>query len=87
MEKQLKTEIIEKNRVHEKDTGSTEVQVAVLTGRIGELTTHLAVHRHDYHTQRGLLKLVGHRRRLLAYLSRSDVARYNKLIKTLGLRK
>ncbi len=87
MEKQQKTEIIEKYRVHEKDTGSSEVQVAVLTERIGELTGHMAVHRHDYHTQRGLLKLVGHRRRLLAYLSHSDVARYNKLIKALGLRK
>ena len=87
MEKEQKTEIIQNYRVHEKDTGSTEVQVAVLTGRISQLTTHLVGHRHDYHTQRGLLKLVGHRRRLLVYLSRSDVARYNKLIKTLGLRK
>ncbi len=87
MDKQKKTEIIEKYRVHDKDVGSTEVQVAIITSRIAELTTHLAVHRHDYHTQRGLLCLVGSRRRLLGYLSRSDVARYNKLIKALGLRK
>ncbi len=87
MDKQKKTEIINNYRVHDKDVGSTEVQVAIITGRITELTTHLAVHRHDYHTQRGLLKMVGSRRRLLGYLSRSDVARYNKLIKALGLRK
>ncbi len=87
MDKQKKTEIINNYRVHDKDVGSTEVQVAIITNRISELTTHLAVHRHDYHTQRGLLKMVGSRRRLLGYLSRSDVARYNKLIKALGLRK
>ena len=87
MDKQNKTEIIEKYRVHDKDVGSTEVQVAIITDRIGQLTTHLATHRHDYHTQRGLLKMVGSRRRLLGYLSRNDVARYNKLIKALGLRK
>jgi small subunit ribosomal protein S15 len=87
LDKQKKTEIINNYRVHDKDVGSTEVQVAIITDRIGHLTSHLAIHRHDYHTQRGLLKLVGSRRRLLGYLSRSDVARYNKLIKALGLRK
>ncbi len=87
MDKQTKTEIINTYRVHDKDVGSPEVQVAIITGRIGELTGHLAIHRHDYHTQRGLRKLVGARRRLLGYLSRNDVARYNKLIKALGLRK
>jgi len=72
---------------HEGDTGSTEVQVALLTERIKQLTGHMAANRHDYHTQRGLLKLVGQRRRLLNYLSREDVGRYNKLIKSLALRK
>jgi len=82
-----KTEIIEKFALHEGDTGSTEVQVALLTERINQLTGHMAANRHDYHTQHGLIKLVGQRRRLLAYLSREDVARYHKLIKRLGLRK
>jgi small subunit ribosomal protein S15 len=71
----------------DKDTGSTEVQVALLTQRITELTTHMATNRRDYHTQLGLLRLVGRRRRLLAYLSRDDVGRYNTLIAQLGLRK
>jgi len=71
----------------EKDTGSTEVQIALLTERINGLTGHMAANRHDYHTQRGLLMLVGQRRRLLAYLSRENVSRYNSLIKRLGLRK
>ena len=71
----------------EGDTGSTEVQVALLTDRIIQLTTHMAANRKDFHTQRGLLKLVGQRRRLLSYLSREDVGRYNTLIKKLGLRK
>ncbi|MFQ6122887.1 MAG: 30S ribosomal protein S15 [Dehalococcoidales bacterium] len=87
MDKEKKTEIINKYRVHEKDSGSTEVQVALLTERIKQLTSHMAANRHDYHSQRGLLKLVGQRRRLLNYLSREDVGRYNKLIKSLGLRK
>ncbi|MBI2869237.1 MAG: 30S ribosomal protein S15, partial [Chloroflexi bacterium] len=65
----------------------TEVQVALLTQRISRLTEHMTANRHDYHSQRGLLKLVGQRRRLLAYLTREDVSRYNKLIKSLGLRK
>ena len=87
MDKEKKTEIIEKFAQHEGDTGSTEVQVALLTERINQLTGHMAANRHDYHTQLGLIKLVGKRRRLLAYLSREDVERYNKLIRQLGLRK
>ena len=87
MDKAEKTEIIEKFAQHEGDTGSTEVQVALLTERINQLTGHMAANRHDYHTQHGLIKLVGQRRRLLAYLSREDVDRYHKLIKRLGLRK
>jgi len=87
LEKSQKTEIIEKYALHEGDTGSTEVQVALLTERINHLTGHMAANRHDYHTQRGLIKLVGQRRRLLAYLSREDVDRYHNLIKRLGLRK
>jgi len=87
LEKEKKTEIIGAYQAHEGDTGSTEVQVALLTERIVQLTTHMAANRHDYHTQRGLLKLVGQRRRLLAYLSRENVGRYNQLIKRLGLRK
>ena len=87
MNKAQKTEIVSKYARKEKDTGSTEVQVALLTGRISELTGHMAANRRDHHTQLGLLKLVGKRRRLLAYLSREDVGRYNKLISSLGLRK
>ena len=87
MDKEQRTGIIGNYQLHEKDTGSTEVQVALLTERIKQLTTHMMANRHDYHTQRGLLKLVGQRRRLLNYLSREDVGRYNKLIKRLGLRK
>lgn len=87
MDKEKKAEIISTYQAREGDTGSTEVQVALLTDRINQLTSHMVEHRHDYHTQRGLLKLVGQRRRLLAYLSREDMERYNKLIKRLGLRK
>jgi small subunit ribosomal protein S15 len=87
LEKEKKTETIKTYQAREGDTGTTEVQVALLTGRITELTTHMAANRHDHHSQRGLLQLVGQRRRLLAYLSREDVGRYNQLIKKLGLRK
>ena len=87
MEKGKKRDIINKFELHKGDTGSTEVQVALLTERINQLTKHMAANRHDYHTQRGLLKLVGQRRRLLAYLSREDVSRYHNLIARLGLRK
>ena len=87
MEKTKKTEVINEYQSHEGDTGSTEVQVALLTERINQLTGHMATNRHDYHTQRGLLKLVGRRRRLLAYLSKQDTERYHQLISRLGLRK
>lgn len=87
MDKGKKTEIINQFKFQEGDTGSTEVQVALLTERINQLTGHMANNRHDYHSQRGLLKLVGRRRRLLAYLSRQDTERYHKLISQLGLRK
>lgn len=87
MEKERKDAIIEEFRLHEKDSGSTSLQIALLTERINELTEHMKVHRHDFHSQRGLLKLVGQRRRLLAYLKREDVARYRDLIARLGLRK
>ena len=87
MNKEKKVEIISNFQHAERDTGSTEVQIALLTERINRLTGHMAANRHDYHTQRGLLKLVGQRRRLLTYLSREDVSRYNGLIKKLGLRK
>lgn len=87
MEKKKKTEIVQNFKAREGDTGSTEVQVALLTERINELTTHMAANKHDFHSQRGLLKLVGQRRRLLAYLSREDTERYRKLIAKLGLRK
>ena len=87
MDKTKKQETIKNYELQEGDTGSTEVQVALLTERINRLTGHMVANRHDYSTQRGLLKLVGHRRRLLAYLKREDVGRYNKLIRNLGLRK
>jgi small subunit ribosomal protein S15 len=87
LNKTQKTEIVTKFGRKDKDTGSSEVQVALLTRRISDLTQHMATNRKDFHTQLGLLKLVGQRRRLLAYLSREDVSRYNKLIAELGLRK
>jgi len=87
MEKERKAAIIEQYRINEKDSGSTEVQVAILTERVNYLTEHLKIHRHDHHTQRGLLKLVGQRRRLLNYLKREDVSRYRTLISSLGLRR
>jgi small subunit ribosomal protein S15 len=82
-----KAEIIQENRTHEGDTGSPEVQVAVLTRRIAHLTEHLREHKHDYHSRRGLLKMVGRRRRLLKYLQNKDVERYRALIAKLGLRR
>lgn len=87
MDKEKKTEIINNFKINEADTGSTEVQIALLTERITQLTEHMMANRHDYHTQRGLIKLVGQRRRLLAYLKKENVGRYNNLIKRLGLRK
>jgi small subunit ribosomal protein S15 len=87
LDKEKKSGIISKFGLREGDTGSAEVQIALLTERINQLTGHMMANRHDYHTQRGLLKLVGQRRRLLAYLSREDVGRYRNLIARLGLRK
>jgi len=87
LDKEKKTEIIKNFQSREGDSGSTEVQVALLTERINRLTEHMLENRHDYHTQRGLLKLVGQRRRLLRYLSKENVSRYNRLIAGLGLRK
>ncbi len=81
-----KAEVIADARVHETDTGSPEVQVSILTRRINQLTEHLKVHKHDLHSRRGLLMLVGQRRRLLAYLSRKSPERYRVLITRLGLR-
>ncbi len=87
LEKTQKDEIISGFRVHEGDTGSPEVQIALLTERINGLTDHLRANRHDHHSRRGLLKMVGRRRRLLAYLSDRDVERYRTTIARLGLRK
>ena len=87
MDKGEKADIINKSELHKGDTGSTEVQVALLTERINQLTGHMAANRHDYSSQRSLLKLVGQRRRLLTYLSKQDVGRYHSLITKLGLRK
>ena len=84
---QDKEQIIQEHRTHEGDTGSPEVQVAVLTRRIAHLTEHLREHKHDYHSRRGLLKMVGKRRRLLKYLQKKDVERYRALIAKLGLRR
>lgn len=85
--KERKSELIEQFGTHPTDTGSPEVQVAILTERIKYLTEHLKAHKHDYHTRRGLLKLVGQRRRQLRYLNSRDVNRYRELIARLGLRK
>ena len=82
-----KNEIITKFARHEGDTGSTEVQIAVLTEEINTLNEHIRVHKKDYHSYRGLMKKIGHRRNLLAYLRRKDVNRYRELISSLGLRR
>lgn len=87
MDKEKKESLISAYRVHEADTGSPEVQVALLTERINQLTEHLKVHKHDYHSRRGLLMMVGQRRRQLTYLNRQDVQRYRSIISKLGLRK
>ncbi|MEG0305606.1 MAG: 30S ribosomal protein S15 [Oscillospiraceae bacterium] len=84
---EAKKTIIESARVHETDTGSPEVQVALLTARINHLTEHLKTNKNDHHSRRGLLKMVGARRNLLAYLQKKDIARYRALIAKLGLRK
>lgn len=82
-----KTRIMQEYATHEGDTGSPEVQVAVLTANINNLTEHMKQHKHDFHSQRGLLQMVGHRRNLLAYLKNKDLNRYKSLIERLGLRK
>ena len=85
--KEQKAAVIEKNRLHETDTGSPEVQVAILTERISQLTEHLKVHAKDNHSRRGLLKMVGKRRNLLNYLQKTDITRYRKIISDLNLRR
>ena len=85
--KEEKTAVIEANRTHENDTGSPEVQIALLTARISLLTDHLKMHKKDHHSRRGLLKMVGQRRGLLDYLKKTDIERYRALIEKLGIRK
>ena len=85
--KETKTALIEEYKINERDTGSPEVQIAILTTRINELTEHLKANTHDHHSRRGLLKMVGHRRNLLAYLQKKDIERYRSIVARLGLRK
>ena len=85
--KEVKTKAIEDFHRHDKDTGSPEVQIAILTENIANLTEHLRVHKKDHHSRRGLLKMVGKRRKLLAYLKKKDINRYSALIEKLGLRR
>jgi small subunit ribosomal protein S15 len=87
LDPEAKKEIIDRFKLHDKDTGSAEVQVAILSNRINYLTDHFKIHKKDHHSRRGLLKLVGQRRRLLNYLRRTDVERYQNIIRELGLRK
>lgn len=87
LDKDKKTNIIDSTKRHDKDTGSPEVQIALLTNRITYLTEHLRTHKHDVSSRRGLLKLVGSRRRLLSYLNRTNPKGYNDLVNKLGLRK
>ncbi len=84
---EAKNEIISKYKIHDTDTGSPEVQIAILTERINHLTEHFKVHKKDHHSRRGLLKMVGQRRRLLGYLKKKNLERYRSLIKELGLRR
>lgn len=85
--KEEKQKIIEEFKIHENDTGSPEVQIALLTARINYLTEHFKVHKKDFHSRRGMMKLIGQRKRLLEYLKRKDFNRYREVIKKLGLRK
>ena len=85
--KEEKAAIIAANKTNENDTGSPEVQIAVLTKRINDLTEHLKIHQKDHHSRRGLLKMVGHRRNLLNYLQKTDIERYRAIVAKLGLRK
>ncbi len=85
--KETKTSLIETYRINDRDTGSPEVQIAILTDRINALTEHMKRNPKDFHSQRGLSKMVGHRKQLLAYLAKKDIERYRAIIKKLGLRK
>ena len=85
--KEQKQEVIQANALHEGDTGSPEVQIAILTRRINDLTEHLKEHKHDHHSRRGMQLMIGDRRRLLDYLKRVDINRYRSLIERLGLRR
>ena len=85
--KDQKTEVILGNRIHETDTGSPEVQIAILTRRINDLTMHLKINKNDHHSRRGLLKMVGRRKSLLGYLMKSEIERYRAIIAKLGIRK
>ncbi|RQD67802.1 MAG: 30S ribosomal protein S15 [Tindallia sp. MSAO_Bac2] len=87
MEENKKKSIIEAYKLHESDTGSPEVQIALMTDRINHLNEHLKTHKKDFHSRRGLLKMVGKRRNLLNYLKKKDIAKYRQLIEKLGLRK
>ena len=87
IKKELKQEIIDNNKLHETDTGSPEVQIAILTARISELTEHLKTNKNDNHSRRGLFKMVGKRRNLLNYLIKTDIERYRAIIEKLGIRK
>jgi len=87
LSQERKREIIDEFKTHENDTGSPEVQIAILTQRINELNEHLKKHKKDHHSRRGLLKMVGHRRNLLNYLKKKDITRYRQLIEKLGLRR
>ncbi|MBQ8510597.1 MAG: 30S ribosomal protein S15 [Clostridia bacterium] len=87
MQKEVKQQIIAEYKMSENDTGSPEVQIAVLTNRINSLTEHLKVNPKDHHSRRGLLKMVGHRRNLLGYLQKKDITRYRAIVEKLGLRK
>ena len=87
MLKEQKQQIIEANKLHDGDTGSPEVQIAILTDRINTLTEHLKKNPNDHHSRRGLLKMVGHRRNLLGYLTKKDINRYRAIIEKLGIRK
>ena len=87
MRKEEKTKVIEENKLHDGDTGSPEVQIAILTKRINDLTEHLKNNKNDHHSRRGLLKMVGRRRNLLNYLMKTDIERYRAIIVKLGIRK
>ena len=87
MRKEEKTKVLEENKLHDGDTGSPEVQIAILTKRINDLTEHLKNNKNDHHSRRGLLKMVGRRRNLLNYLIKTDIERYRAIIAKLGIRK